>query len=147
MTRDPPPEPPDAGTQLTVDPETVCRVVAMARQYDVKVAPVILDRGSDPVDDGYREVLEARDSDSVAEALAGALGALNEDEIVDLLALCWIGRGDYAAAEWEAALAEARSRLNHPVRYLMGIPLLGDYLENGLSELGYSCADFDLSHL
>jgi hypothetical protein len=33
------------------------------------------------------------------------------------------------------------------VRYLIGIPLLGDYLEDGLNEFGLSCTDFEAGRL
>ena len=29
------------------------------------------------------------------------------------------------------------------VRYLIGIPLLGDHLEDGVAEFGLACADFE----
>jgi len=31
--------------------------------------------------------------------------------------------------------------------YLLGTPLLGDFLEEGLSMLRYSCAEFEMGHL
>ncbi|MGA9084443.1 MAG: DUF3775 domain-containing protein [Pseudolabrys sp.] len=31
--------------------------------------------------------------------------------------------------------------------YLLGMPLLGDFLEEGLSLLGYSCEEFEINRL
>jgi hypothetical protein len=57
------------------------------------------------------------------------------------VALAWLGRGDYEAEDWAEALASARERAEGPTaRYLMGIPLLGDYLEEGADKLGISLA-------
>jgi hypothetical protein len=32
-------------------------------------------------------------------------------------------------------------------KYLLGTPLLGDFLEEGLSTLGYSCEEFELERV
>ena len=53
------------------------------------------------------------------------------------MALAWLGRGDYTASEWSEALATARERNEgSTARYLAGLPLLGDYLEDGADALG-----------
>ena len=54
----------------------------------------------------------------------------------------WIGRGDYAAEEWEEARTLARERnVRDAADYLLGIDMLGDMLEEGLDELGLSLED------
>lgn len=69
---------------------------------------------------------------------------MDDDEKAELIALTWTGRGDYSAREWRVAVAEARSRREVETSvYLLGIPLLGDYLEDGLAEFGMSCDDFN----
>ncbi|MDJ0932962.1 DUF3775 domain-containing protein [Breoghania sp.] len=35
----------------------------------------------------------------------------------------------------------------HIAEYLCGTPLLADYLHEGLSMLGYSCAEYEEQHL
>lgn len=53
------------------------------------------------------------------------------------MALAWLGRGDYERGEWREALAAARERGEaSTARYLSGLPLLGDYLEDGADALG-----------
>ena len=67
---------------------------------------------------------------------------LNEDEQASLVALTWIGRGSYGPEELDEALATARAeRVNATEDYLLGIPMLADYLEEGLDRLGYSVED------
>ena len=59
-----------------------------------------------------------------------------------------VGRGDYSAAQWDEARADAGERVDERVaNYLTGIPLLTDNLEAGLARLGYSCADFELGRM
>ena len=80
--------------------------------------------------------------------LRSYLRAMNEDELEDLIALTLLGRGDYTIDEWEDLMIEAQElREDDAVRYLTGIPLLSDYLEDGLSEFGLSCVEFEADRL
>ena len=64
------------------------------------------------------------------------------------MALTWIGRGDYRADEWDEVLGQMRDvREQRTVDYLLGTPLLADYLEEGLSLFGLSCEEFELGRL
>jgi hypothetical protein len=52
-----------------------------------------------------------------------------------LVALMWLGRGDYALEEWEDALEFAEETYtDHTAEYLVGTPLLADYLAEGLQQ-------------
>jgi hypothetical protein len=117
--------------------ETLDYIIAKARGFDAEVAPDGLEDGSNPSDDGEVSVLEdSRDNPTETE-LGAALRGLDQDALAELLALVWVGRGDYDKASWGEALAEANSTVNaRTVRYLMGTPLLGDLIEDGLEELG-----------
>lgn len=142
------PEETGNGPELTIDPETVCFLIIKAREFDVKVDPDDPNSGSNPSDDKEIDILENRRSDPTYAELIGTLEALNEDELTDLVALTWIGRGDYTKHEWEEAKEQARlNSARTTADYLLGTPLLGDYLENGFTELGYSCEDADREHL
>ena len=133
---------------LTISPETVCYLIVKAREFDVKVDPADPDSGSNPTDDNEIDILEDLADDPTFEEVSSALGALNEDETLDLVALTWIGRGDYTSEDWEEARDQAREiPLKDRPRYLLGTPLLGDFLEEGLSELGYSCEDYEIDRL
>lgn len=84
----------------------------------------------------------------MVEELVSFINALSVDEQIDLVALAWLGRDDYAASDWPAVRAEAASEHNErTAEYLIGIPLLGDFLEEGLSMLGYSCEEFEINRL
>ncbi len=130
--------------ELNISTETVCFIILKAREYDVKVEPVDADSGSNPGDDGERVVLEDLANDATIVELRTAIDDLNDDEMVDLIALAWVGRGDFTRQEWPEARALARERhRRRSSAYLLGMPALGDYLEEGLAALGHSCADFD----
>ena len=134
--------------ELAVDPETVCFLIVKAREFDVKVEVDDPDSGSNPSDDGEIDVLEDRRDDPTFAELMGTLEALNEDELAELVAMTWIGRGDFSRDDWEDAKEQALQRGSKgTAEYLLGTPLLGDYLENGFNELGYSCEDVEEEHL
>ncbi len=133
---------------LNVSLEKVCYIIIKAREFDVKVEPVEPDPDSNPADSGAREILSDYRNDPTCEELWTALEVLNNDEMVDLLALAWLGRGDYTKDEWADAVAQAwQTRNERAVPYLIGIPLLGDFLEEGLSQLGYSCEEYEIDRL
>src|SRR5215470_4021684 len=140
---DTPPE-----VELSTSLEKLGFIVIKAREFDAKVDPVEEDPGSDPADDDEREVLEDYADDPTYEELVDALESLNEDEITEVIALTWLGRGDYDAADWEEALGDAReTRNDRAVAYLIGTPNLADEIEEGLSKLGLSIEDVEREHL
>lgn len=125
-----------------VSSEKVCFIIVKAREFDAKVDPVIDDPGGNPTDDNDVEVLADYPDDPVYEELTTFLGALSEDELVELSALIMLGRGDYDLDGWDDALAAARDDLDDTVvQRLLQIPLISDYLAEGLSQFGASCAD------
>ena len=134
--------------ELTISPEKVQFLIEKARQFDVKEAASDPDSGSNPSDDDEIDVLEDSTSDPVAAELSGFIRALNEDEQLDLVTLMWLGRGDGDVEEWDdlrARAAEARAEYKAPrreaVQYLLGEPMLGDLLADGMDELGIDWSD------
>ena len=54
----------------------------------------------------------------------------------------WVGRGTFAPEDLAEAVSTARrERVNKTEDYLLGVPLLSDYLEEGLERLGYRIED------
>jgi uncharacterized protein DUF3775 len=139
--------PDEEAPSLTVKPETVCFIILKAREFDAKDVVTDPDEGSNPSDDNMVSVLEDHPDDSVLEELTSIIGDLSEDEQVDLVALAWLGREDNTIEDWSTLRQEAaRAHVNHgrhTASYLLGMPLLGDYLEEGLSQLGISCESMD----
>jgi hypothetical protein len=133
---------------LTISPEKVFFVIVKARQFDAKDVLTEPDPGSNPTDDNGAAVLEDHADDAVLEELTAFINALSDDEQIDLVALAWLGRDDYSAIDWvEVRQEAARAHNRRTARYLLGMPLLGDFLEEGLSLLGYSCEEFEINRL
>lgn len=124
---------------IEISPTKVGFVIVKAREYGAKVGA--WDEGATS-DHDAESILEDFADDATVAELIEFIRDLNVDEQVSLVALAWIGRGSFGADELDDALETARAeRNNRTAEYLLGMPLLSDYLEEGLSALGYSVED------
>lgn len=92
--------------------------------------------GSDEDDGGSAHLFEdgTGGGGGTEAQIRGVIEGLDVDEQADLVALVWIGRGDFEPGQWPAALRRAHERhLRSTAAYLMGIPNVGDLLEEGLA--------------
>jgi hypothetical protein len=123
---------------LDIAPEKVAQVIILARELDGKVGA--WDNSVD--EDDPDSILAMRGNDPLEAELRGFIADMNIDEQVALVALMWVGRGTYDAEDWEEAVDTARSeRVNKTENYLLGVPMLSDYLEEGLEKMGVSVED------
>lgn len=135
----------DRDWELSVSPETVRMLADKARAFSAAL--------NDDYDDGKEHEIEfsgetgdLHNHDGLAEEeeenlteeeFRELIADLNIDEASELVALAWVGRGDYEAAEWAEAVADARPRVNRRLAgYLLSMPMLGDWLEDGLAAIG-----------
>lgn len=133
---------------LTIPLENLAFIIIKAREYDVEEAEVDPDSGSNPTDDGAIDVLADGTDNLTEQELLDAIEGLNEPERIELLALTWLGRGDYSKEEWREAVREARRvHDEHEADYLIGTPLLASYLKEGLAQLGLSIEDYEIDRL
>jgi len=132
----------DTAPNLSISPEKLCFIIAKAREFDVKDVVTDPDDASNPTDDAMLAVLEDHPDDPVLQELTGFIGALSEDEQIDLVALSWLGRGDGTIDDWDDLRAEAsRAHNRRTASYLLGMPLLSNHLEDALAQFGTSCDD------
>ena len=133
---------------LAISPEKVCFIIVKAREFDAKDQVTEPDPGSNPADDKDVAVLEDHRDDPTVEEITSLIGSLSVDEQIDLVALMWLGRDDYSASDWPSVREEAtRAHNARTAEYLLGTPLVADFLEEGLSRLGYSCEEFEIDRL
>ncbi len=124
-----------------INTEKVCFIASKARELLAEDVGVATD-ASNPTDDGSLAILTDNAFATIRLELVEFISGLDVDEACELVALVWLGRGDFDAGEWPAAVNAARDRRDTPTyRYLLGIPLLPEYLENGLELFGESCRD------
>ena len=128
--------------ELSISPDKVCYIIAKAHEFDAKDVVTDPDEGSNATDDAMLSVLEDHSDDPVVQEIWAAFFAMSEDEQIDLVTLAWLGRGDGTLDDWDELRAEAaRAHNKRTASYLLGMPLLGDYLEEALSQFGLSCND------
>ena len=127
---------------LEISTAKVAHVIVRAREYDEKTGSWEDSLGGGFHEDNSDSILENFASDSTRSELAEFISALNEDEQASLVAIAWVGRGSFSPEELDDAIETAKNeRVNKTEDYLIGIPLLADYLEEGLDKLGYSVED------
>ncbi len=127
--------------ELSVSLEAVCRLIVRARELEAQVPAIETDEDADPTDsDDGLAVLEDEANESVEAEMTAALDDLADDQIAEVLALAWVGRGTYDASEWEDALEEANDPSNEdPIDQLLDMPMLAGYLDAGLAAFDLSC--------
>jgi len=134
----------DLDPNLTLDANTMFYILLKAREFDAKEDEgVDPDEGSNATDDKAIDILQSQADDSVEEEFVEAIEPLNEDEKLDLIALAWIGRGDFDFDEWAEARESAREvDPAQTAQYLIQMPTLSDYLEDALAQLGFTLDDY-----
>ena len=132
---------------LTITADSAFAILLKAREFDVKVLQTDPDSGSNPSDDNSVDALELGPADNTRKELISAIHDLNDDELSDLVALVLLGRGDYALNDWpEARQMAGQIGRNHVPRFIAEIPLVSDYLEEGLSQFNEHLQDYMDAH-
>lgn len=125
---------------LDLNPENICFIIDKSRQFHVKEEVTITEMPTSPADDWARQGLADHEDDLTYMELVSAINDLEPDQQVQLVALMWLGRGDFTVEEWHNATRTAAQEWNQwTADYLIATPLVADYLSEGLNLLGYSC--------
>ena len=126
---------------ITIDPDKVRFIIQRARVFDADMPDPDEDPGSDLASEEIEEVddeIAGAEESTEEHVLEEIIRDMNEDEQIELVALTWVGRGSFSKDEWTEALEEARRAHNtRTAEYLIGIPMLADYLEEGLGAFGH----------
>jgi hypothetical protein len=122
---------------LIVPVEKLAFIIEKAREFDAESAPVNENERADGEEERVDAILDQTRSNPTYQELIGSIESLNDDERDEVVALTWLGRGDFSKEEWRRAKAAAHERHNgREAQYLAGTPLLADYLEEAASQLG-----------
>lgn len=128
---------------LTISYDSAFSILLKARQFGAKVTGTDPDSGSSPADDNSVDALEFGPDDDTRHELISAISDLNDDEQLDLIGLVLLGRGDFTLDEWDAARTAAGDvGRAHIQVFITGIPLVSDYLEEGLSQFNLTIENF-----
>ena len=130
--------------ELRISSEKVCDFIEAARELAGKVPPTTGDHTTTGDDSELVTIEEpegiGEDEDARRRETVEFVAGLNVEEQTDLLALIWLGRGDYDIGEWDDAVAEAEARIAaRDPDYMIGDAALPEYLGDGLEAFGMSC--------
>ncbi|HHO68787.1 MAG TPA: DUF3775 domain-containing protein [Gammaproteobacteria bacterium] len=127
---------------LNLNPETVCSLIARARAFHSKEDVVLPDNVDAPAEDWALQMLADHEGDLTFQDFRAGVQDLEPDQQAELVALLWLGRGDFSLEEWQEAVEEARRNATpYTAEYLIAHPLLADYLLEGLNLHGHSCEE------
>ncbi len=129
---------------LQVNPEIVCRLIELAQSYHVKEQTGIPEEGSNAVDDWSQQMLADHKDNTSYDEFASIVNEIDEDQQQEVVALLWVGRGDYTLEEWDNVVQQAKEQWTpDTAQYLIDHPLLADHLREGLEQQGYSCQELN----
>lgn len=121
---------------LNINPDTVRHLADLARTFHAQEAVTIPEDMQQPSGDWGVQVLAAHAGDPTLDEFRAVLADLEPDQLAELVALFRVGREDYPALEWHTAVRQADEETPRPVDdYLIGHPLLAEYLEAGLDAM------------
>ena len=128
--------------------DSLCRIIIRAREYEAQVPSDATAEDPDSLDDleedeGGPHALSVLSDDlntGVEEELRAMFDELADDQIAEVLALAWVGRGTYDQSEWDDAYAEAADNDPESIAdMLMDMGMLAGFLDAGLAAFDLSC--------
>ncbi|KTC86645.1 DUF3775 domain-containing protein [Legionella brunensis] len=122
---------------LNLNSGIICDIILKARQFQAK-ENVSFPEVTAEMDALY--VLADHEDDPVYQEVTIAIDNLRPSQQATLVALMYLGRGDYTEKEWKDALLTAKEEwTEHTGEYLLSRPTMPDDIERGLDLLGISC--------
>lgn len=129
---------------LNINPDVVCAIIEKCQEFHAQEGVSIPHTEESAGDDAdwAMQMLADHADDPTYQEIKFIIGDLDPNQQVELVALMWLGRGDFSKDEWNDALKEAHANWNaRSAEYLLGTPLVANYLQDGLGEMGYSCGE------
>ena len=135
-----PAEQSEGRANLEVNPDDVCQLIQLARDFHAQDSVIFDDEPESLTDDLVFDVLEQHGEDPIVAEFRNILADLDRDQQVQVVLLMWLGRGDYDTNEWKEARGDAEEQwTDFTADYLLAHPLVAEYLEDGLELLGFHC--------
>jgi hypothetical protein len=129
---------------IETNPQVVCNLIELAREFHAQQNVTIDDEPEGLGHDPEASFLEAHASDPILDEFRSVIADLAPQEQQQVVALLWLGRGDYELDEWNDAVEYAADAWTPSTAdYLIAHPMLAEYLTIGLEQHGHSCQDFE----
>jgi hypothetical protein len=129
---------------MDINKGIVCNIINKARAINISEDLVMPENEDNLSELEWKQILAEYQNDLSFVELKNLINDLEPDQQKRIIALMYIGRGDFDKEEWQSALTQA---LTIPVQnradYLISKPMLADYLCEGLALFNYSCDEGD----
>ena len=122
--------------EIDLNRETVQFLIDRAREFHTQ-DDVTFDEEPEFDDDDWSQQFSANfAADPYYQEIKTTVDDLEPDQQMTLVALMWVGRGDFSMDEWDDAFKEAEENWNeNTAEYLLGTPMLSDYLAEAIDQL------------
>jgi len=125
---------------LDLNPETVCKLIQLAREFHVQEEVVIPEVRGNPSGDWATQTLASHADDLTFQEFRSIVLDLEPGQQQQIVALLWLGREDYTLDDWDEMLEQAQTDWTpKTAEYLIVHPLLAEFLTEGLGLFGYTC--------
>ncbi len=123
--------------RMHIRQETLASLVALAREFQAKEAVCIPQEQDSPSEDWALQVLADHGNDYNVGEFRNIVSDFSERQRAELVALMWLGRGDFSVEEWEQAVDEALGDFSvRAADYVLAHPMVSGDLEEGMIALG-----------
>ncbi len=121
--------------ELDLNRDTVQFIIDKAHEFHEREEVTFPEEPESANEDWSRQMTQDYAGDPYYQELKNTIDDLEPDQQITLVALMWVGRGDFSVAEWAEALQHAEASWNdHTADYLIGTSLLADYLAEGVEQ-------------
>ncbi len=128
--------------RLHIPLDTLCSLIDLAREFQAKEEVVFPEVPSNPSDDWALQVLADHSDDFNVAEFNSIVNEMSERQRSELVALMWVGRGDFSIEEWEDAVDEALGDFSiRAAAYVLAHPMVSDHLEEGMIAFNLACED------
>jgi len=118
---------------LNVNSDTIYRLIDLAREFHAQEQVTFPEEPGNPSGDWAAQMLASHADDLTLQEFQSIVADLDPDQQQEVVALLWLGRGDFNAEEWEEAVEQARDNWTPTTAdYLIAHPFLADHLREGL---------------
>ena len=126
--------------ELRISAQKVSDFIEAAREVAGLVPSTAGDRTTTGDDSPLTTIVDNPATDARRAQMREFIAGLNVDEQTDLLALIFVGRGDYDVTQWADAVREAEDRIaSRDPDYMIGDAALPEYLGDALNALDIAC--------
>ncbi|WP_181164544.1 DUF3775 domain-containing protein [Amaricoccus solimangrovi] len=122
--------------EISLNPEFLRSLILKLGALMAQEEMVSPDSGSNPSDDEAAAVLQDSPDNLTRDEIVAQIEDLEPDQQAELVALMWVGRGDFEPDEWQEAVALAAERRDRPTAgYLLSHPQVAEDMIEGLDKL------------